>query len=71
VPVLPVAVLLPVVGLLVGLLVVPVVAGHLGVSPELAAFGASVVALVVVVGLFGALLRDFHLWRQMRVPKRV
>jgi len=43
----------------------------LEVSLELAAFGASVVALVVVVGPFGALLRDFHLWRQMWVPKRV
>jgi len=76
VPVLLVAVLLPVAGLLVVLLAVPVVAGHLGVplvvlvvrtvvvhpvvllevSPgELAAFGASVVAL----------------WKWMRVPKRV
>jgi len=43
----------------------------LEVSLELAAFGASVVALVVVVGPFEALLRDFHLWRWMRVPKRV
>jgi len=44
----------------------------LEVSPgELAVFGAFVLALVVVVGPFGALLRDFHLWRQMRVPKRV
>jgi len=64
-------VLLPV----VVLLAVPAVAGHLvvllAVSPELVAFGASVVALVVVVGPFGALLRDFLLWRQMRVPKRV
>src|SRR6266850_2067225 len=92
VPVLLVAVLLPVAGLLVGLLAVPVVAGHLGVPlvvlvaqtvvvhpvvllkvllGELAAFGAFVLALVVVVGPFGALLRDFHLWRQMWVPKRV
>src|SRR6266850_1379149 len=92
VPVLLVAVLLPVAGLLVGLLVVPVVAGHLGVplvvlvartavvhpvvllevSPgELVAFGAFVLALVVVVGPFGALLRDFLLRRRMWVPKRV
>jgi len=64
-------VLLPV----VVLLAVPAVAGHLVVllvvSPELAAFGASVVALVVVVGPFGVLLRDSHLWRRMWVPKRV
>jgi len=87
-----VVVLLPVVGLLVVLLAVPVVAGHLGVPlvvlvartavvhpvvllevlpGELTAFGAFVLALVVVVGPFGALLRDFHLWRQMWVPKRV
>jgi len=88
VPVPLVAVLL----LVVGLLVVPVAAGHLGVplvvlvvqtvvvrlvvllevSPgELVVFGVFVLALVVVVGPFGALLRDFLLWRQMWVPKRV
>jgi len=44
----------------------------LEVSPgELAAFGAFVVVLVAVVGPFGALLRGFHLWGRMRVPKRV
>jgi len=44
----------------------------LEVSPgELAAFGVFVLALVVVVGSFGALLRDFLLRRRMQVPKRV